>query len=225
MAGQPERRAEHGKAMLAGNGLACRRGERLVFSDLDLVLSEGELLLVRGPNGSGKSTLLRLIAGLVQPERGVLTWQGAPIGEEGYRAEISYLGHLDATKPELTAREDLQFWLDLRGGQMRAKEPADAALAHLGLELLADLPCRLLSAGQRRRLALARIAASGARLWLLDEPFNLLDEPAVLAVLAMLSSHRASGGLAVMAAHGTALEVAPSRELVLGGPPAMGKAR
>jgi heme exporter protein A len=203
--------------MLAGKGLACRRGDRLVFSGLDLELSEGELLLLRGPNGSGKSTLLRLIAGLIQPEHGELIWQGAPIAHEDYRAEIAFLGHLDATKPELTPREDLRFWLDVRGGQLRAKKSADTALVHLGLELLADIPCRFLSAGQRRRLALARIAASGARLWLLDEPFNALDEPAVLAVLAMLSSHRASGGLVVMAAHGTALGLSPSQELVLGG--------
>ncbi|HXV22775.1 MAG TPA: cytochrome c biogenesis heme-transporting ATPase CcmA [Alphaproteobacteria bacterium] len=209
--------------MLSGKGLACRRGERLVFSDLDFELAEGELLLLRGANGSGKSTLLRLIAGLIQPERGVLSWQGAPITKEDYRAKLAYLGHLDATKPELTPREDLCFWLGVRG-KIRAQQAADLTLAHLGLEGLADLPCRLLSAGQRRRLALARILASGAKLWLLDEPFTALDEPAILAVRTMLSQHRASSGLAVMAAHGAALELAPSLELVLGGHAAEEKA-
>jgi len=201
--------------MLAGMGLACRRGERLVFSDVDLELAQGELLLLRGPNGSGKSTLLRLVAGLIAPARGVLLWQSRAIRDaDAYRVELAYLGHADATKPELTPAEDLRFWSAMRGRSGK-DGPIAAILARLGLEALADLPCRLLSAGQRRRVAFARVAASGARLWLLDEPFNALDESSVATVLAFLVEHRAAGGLAIMAAHG-AQPVSPSQELDLG---------
>ena len=216
MRGTPTAASGASGAMLAGRGLACRRGERLVFTDLDLEVAAGELLLLRGPNGSGKSTLLRLIAGLIRPERGELLWRGQRIEDpEAFRAGLAYVGHGDAAKAELTPREDLRFWLALFGvAPVEAAERARAALTRLGVERLADLPCRLLSAGQRRRLALARVAASGARLWLLDEPFNALDESAVLTVQAMLAEHRAAAGLVVMAAHG-AVPVSPSRELDL----------
>ena len=212
MAGQSQKLREKG-AGLAARQLACRRGDRLVFSGLDFEVRPGELLLLRGPNGSGKSTLLRLLAGLIPPERGWLSWNGAPIGDpEAWRAEIAYLGHLDAAKPELTPREDLRFWTRMRG----ARTDRGVALDRLGLTPLADLPCRMLSAGQRRRLALARIAASGAQLWLLDEPFNALDDAAARMFAALLAEHRARGGLALLAAHGPMLEAEPSRELDLG---------
>ena len=215
MAGERHGRGDEAGLLLAGYGLACRRGERLIFASLDLEVAAGELVLLRGPNGSGKSTLLRLIAGLLAAERGVLMWQGRAIHHaETYQAELAYLGHGDAAKPELTPREDVRFWLALRGARGRAGDVAEGALLRFGLEALADLPCRLLSAGQRRRLALARVLASGARLWLLDEPFNALDEGAIGAVQAMVAEHRAAGGLVVMAAHGAA-PVAPSQELDL----------
>lgn len=202
--------------MLAGRGLACRRGERLVFTDLDFSLGGGELLVLRGPNGSGKSTLLRLVAGLVAAERGSLTWRGAPIGDgETVRAELAYLGHLDAAKSELSPREDLRFWLALRGAE-QVDQAAAGALALLGLERLADLPCRMLSAGQRRRLALARIASAGARIWLLDEPFTALDDAALDAARGLIARHCAAGGLVMMAAHGPADGLAPSGEIDLG---------
>ncbi len=202
--------------MLVGRALACRRGERLVFANLDLEVAAGELLLLRGPNGSGKSTLLRLIAGLLRPERGELLWRGRRIEDsETFHADLAYIGHGDAAKAELTPREDLRFWLALHGvARAEAAERVGAALTRLGVWGLADLPCRLLSAGQKRRLAFARVAMSGATLWLLDEPFNALDERAVEIVRAMLSEHRAAGGLVVMAAHGT-VPVAPTRELDL----------
>ena len=219
MAGEAERQSIGRRAILAGRALDCRRGERIVFSGLDFDLAAGELLLLRGPNGSGKTSLLRLIAGLIAPERGTLTWRGAPIADpEIFRAELAYLGHADAAKPELTVREDLLFWLRMRGRRAGAEGAAASALSRFGLTALADLPCRLLSAGQRRRLALARIAASGATLWLLDEPFNALDESALAAAAEVIGAHLAAGGLAVMAAHGSSLPHAPARVLDLGGP-------
>ncbi len=216
MAGDAYRRWREDGAVLTGRGLACRRGERLVFGDLDFSLAGGELLILRGPNGSGKSTLLRLIAGLVPAEQGSLTWRAAPIDDgEAFRAELAYLGHLDATKPELSPREDLRFWLALRGAE-HADRAAAAALALLGLERLADLPCRMLSAGQRRRLALARIAAASARIWLLDEPFTALDDASLDAAHELIAGHRAAGGLVMMAAHGRANHMVPSGEIDLG---------
>ena len=216
MAGDADRRGIGKGAMLAGRKLACRRGERIVFSGLDFEVAAGELLLLRGPNGSGKSSLLRLIAGLIRPERGTLTWRGAAISDpEAFRAELAYLGHADAAKAELTPREDLGFWLRMRSRGAGIDERAAAALARLGLAALADLPCRLLSAGQRRRLALARIAVSGATLWLLDEPFNALDDKAIGLAAEVIAEHVSAGGLAVMAAHGAPLPVAPSQVLDL----------
>ncbi|HVG82290.1 MAG TPA: heme ABC exporter ATP-binding protein CcmA [Methylomirabilota bacterium] len=201
------------EAHLAARGLACRRGERLVFSGLDFDLHAGELLVLRGPNGSGKSSLLRLVAGLVPRERGTFTWNGMPLADaEGWHVRIAYLGHADAAKPELTPREDLRFWLALRG----TRGDVDLALERLGLTALADLPCRMLSAGQRRRLALARVVASGARLWLLDEPFNALDEAASIALRALLSEHRARGGMVLLAAHGAVQGAGPTSEMELG---------
>jgi heme exporter protein A len=201
------------EAHLAACGLACRRGERLVFAGLDFDLRAGELLVLRGPNGSGKSSLLRLVAGLIPLERGTVAWNGVELADaEDWHAHIAYLGHADAAKPELTAREDLRFWLALRG------VPGDVGLAleRLGLTALADLPCRMLSAGQRRRLALARVVGSGARLWLLDEPFNALDEAASSALRAVLSEHRARGGMALIAAHGPVQGSGPTAEIDLG---------
>jgi heme exporter protein A len=214
MAGDRHQRDIRGEAMLAGIGLACRRGERLVFRGIDLELGAGELLLLRGANGSGKSTLLRLIAGLIPPSDGLLLWQGKAIGDaEAYRAELAYLGHADAIKPELSPSEDLRFWLEMRGLRQEDERIA-VALARLGLEDLGRLPCRLLSQGQRRRVALSRIAVSGARLWLLDEPFNGLDEISVAALTALIAEHRAAGGLVIMAAHG-APPVPASQEIDL----------
>lgn len=203
--------------MLEGRGLACRRGDRLLFAGLDFQLRAGQLLLLRGPNGSGKSSLLRLIAGLIPPASGSLSWDGAPIPDaDSWGALIAYLGHLDGCKSELTLREDLRFWLGWRGLGRGAEDAAEIALARLGLDRIADLPCRLLSAGQRRRLALARVAVSGARLWLLDEPFTALDEAGVEIAHGMIAGHCAAGGLAVVAAHGALPGFAPAQLLELG---------
>jgi heme exporter protein A len=213
MAGDGDRR----DCMLEGRGLACRRGDRLLFERLDVRIGAGELLLLRGPNGSGKSSLLRLIAGLVPADAGSLFWDGAPIGDrEAWGALMAYLGHLDGAKSELTVREDLRFWLRWRGLGPTCRQRAEDALARLGLDHLAELPCRLLSAGQRRRLALARVAVSDARLWLLDEPFTALDDAATEIARQLIAEHCAAGGLVVMSAHGPVPVLPSVRVLDLG---------
>src|SRR5262249_30170351 len=149
------------------------------------------VLLLRGPNGSGKSSLLRLMAGLLRPAEGDITWADASIGAEPeiHRRRLAFLGHLDAVKPALTVTENLAFWCGTAA--------AEPALVALGIAHLSRLPARLLSAGQRRRLALARVVAREAPLWLLDEPTNALDAEAEALFAAALVAHRAMGGLAV----------------------------
>ena len=160
---------------MQATGLAAFRGERLVFRDLDFTVAAGGALLLTGPNGSGKSTLLRLLAGLLRPAAGTLTWDGADALADlsAHARRVAYLGHQDAVKPALTAVENLRFAARLSGGA------AGTALAAVGLQDLADLPTRMLSAGQRRRLALARLALSQSPLWLLDEPTIGLDTASV----------------------------------------------
>jgi heme exporter protein A len=185
---------------LVAEGLACRRGERLVFAGLDCRLPGGGALVLSGSNGSGKSSLLRLFATLLAPASGRLSWDGVAVGRDmaRYRALIHYVGHLDATKPALTAREMLGFWAVLRG----TAEPAiDAALAAFGLGAIADRPCRWLSAGQRRRLALARLVASPAPIWLLDEPNAALDSDGAARLATLIAEHRAAGGRVAIATH------------------------
>jgi heme exporter protein A len=185
---------------LVGDGLACRRGERLIFAGLDCRLPAGGVLVLTGTNGSGKSSLLRLLAGLLAPAAGRLLWGGVPISRDpgAYRAALHYVGHLDATKPALTPRETLGYWAALRGVAAPATE---AALAAFGLATVADRPCRWLSAGQRRRLALARLIAAPAPLWLLDEPTGALDSDGEARLVAAVGSHRAAGGRAAIATH------------------------
>ncbi len=187
--------SEAGEAVLEAEGLASIRGERLVFSGLGFRVAEGGALLLVGPNGSGKSTLLRLIAGLVRAEAGRLLWRGADaladLAEHARR--VAYVGHLDAVKPGLTVAENLLVW-----GRRAA---VAAALEAVGLASLADLPAKMLSAGQRRRLALARLALRPAPIWLLDEPTLGLDTASVARFGAMLAAHRARGGVVLAATH------------------------
>jgi heme exporter protein A len=197
--------------VLQAAGLAAFRGERLVFHDLDFTLAAGGALLLAGPNGAGKSTLLRLLAGLIRPAAGRLTLRGedALADPTAHAGRVAYVGHLDAVKPALTAAENLRFAARLAGRQI------GDALAALGLAELADLPARMLSAGQKRRLALARLALSPAQLWLLDEPTLGLDTPAVERFGALVDQHRAQGGLVVAATH-LPLPMADTAELRLG---------
>jgi heme exporter protein A len=195
----------------AGRGLACRRGERLVFTGLSFTLPPGGALLLTGPNGSGKSSLLRLMAGLSRAEAGLLSWDGMPVDDDpaAHRARQHFIGHQDALKPALAVGETLGFWAGMHGSATVA-----AALAHFRLEALSDWPCRHLSAGQRRRLALARLLASPALLWLLDEPTTGLDAEAQADLLAAIATHRRNGGRVALSTH-AALPIADAVVLSL----------
>ncbi len=174
------------KSVLQAEGVAAFRGERLVLRDVSFTLEAGGALLLTGPNGAGKSTLLRVLAGLIRPAAGRVLWRGEDMRAD-LAAHVAYVGHQDAVKPGLTVAENLRFAARVGGGAV------EAGLAALGIADLADLPARMLSAGQRRRLALARLAVTAAPIWLLDEPTLGLDAGAVALVGALLAAHRASG--------------------------------
>ncbi len=192
-----------GTAQLSATGLVCDRGERRVFFGIEFSLGRGEALAVVGPNGTGKSSLLRLLAGLLPPAGGTVAWGGASVADDpdAHRARLHYLGHADALKPTLTPAEALRFHAELRGVSLD-RTAATAALDAFGLASLADLPARFLSQGQRRRAALARLVATPAPLWLLDEPTLGLDADSVERLEAALERHRGGGGMAVVATHG-----------------------
>ena len=196
--------------MLEARDLACLRGERVVFAGLSFTLEAGGALLLVGANGAGKSSLLRLLAGLLPAAEGALLWQGEPaLADRAEHAKrLRYLSHQDALKPALTARENLLFFARLWGGD------TEAALAALDLLPLADLPVRVLSSGQKRRLALARLALAPAPLWLLDEPTVGLDAASVERLGGLLARHRAAGGMVLAATH-LPLPLPGARELRL----------
>jgi heme exporter protein A len=189
---------------LIAEDLACRRGDRLVFVGLSFRLSPGGALLLTGSNGSGKTSLLRIVAGLLAPAAGRLAWGGRPVSVElaAYRARLHFVGHRDAIKSALTPRETLSFWMALRGFSGSRSAPAiDRALVAVALERTADWPNRWLSAGQRRRLALARLLAAPAPLWLLDEPMGTLDDDGRARLERMIVEHRADGGRLLLSTH------------------------
>lgn len=197
--------------MLSTHDLACLRGDRRLFRDLSINLQPGRLLRVEGANGSGKTSLLRLLAGLALPAAGEVRWQGQPIRRqrEAYAQALVYLGHLGGLKDELTPLENLRIEADLCGLPAPAAA-LSAALEHWGLARQAKLPLRVLSAGQKRRAALARLNLAAAPLWILDEPFNALDVDAVAALGRQIEAHLARGGLAVVTSH-MALPIAPAQ--------------
>lgn len=201
-----------------GRKICCVRSERMVFRGLDFALEPGGALLLTGPNGSGKSSLLRLMAGLAQPAEGRIGWDDGDIGDDPERhyQRLHYVGHLNALKPALSVAENLAMWARLRDADTTAGV-VDHALARFGLAQLSDIPARLLSAGQQRRLALARIKAAPAELWLLDEPSVALDRRSVAALLAAIADHRGSGGMAVIATN-VELEVAGAVTLDVSAP-------
>jgi heme exporter protein A len=203
-------------ALLDVADLACRRGGRKVFEHLSFALGGGELLALTGRNGSGKTTLLRALALLVRPEAGTISWQGADVQAEPetWRGRLAWLGHLDGLKGDLTVRENLLAAERLRGAPAD-EDRLDDALVAFDLSSLATRPVRTLSAGQRRRTALARVVLSQAPLWLLDEPLNALDAPAQAAFRTVLAKHLAAGGLAIAATH-VALDMPGARSLELG---------
>jgi heme exporter protein A len=184
---------------LSLDNIALERGERRIASGISARVAGGAALLLQGPNGSGKSTLLRVLAGLLPAADGTITWNGTDVTREreAHRARLAYLGHQDALKPGLTALENLQFWARFGGAGTGAAE----ALRVFGLAPLADRPARVLSAGQKRRLALSRLALADAPLWLLDEPVTALDSEARETFIALLGQHLSGGGVAVIATH------------------------
>jgi heme exporter protein A len=189
---------------LIAENLACRRGERIVFSGMSFQLPVGGALVLTGANGSGKTSLLRILATLLPRAAGRLLWGTAPIEADiaEYRARLHYVGHQDAVKPGLTPRETLAFWAALRGlDSRRAPLLADAALAAFALAGVADWPCRWLSAGQRRRLALTRLLAVPTSIWLLDEPTTTLDHDNQQRLEDAIAGHRARGGRVAVASH------------------------
>ncbi len=184
-------------ALLEAQNLAVFRGERLVFRELEFALPAGGALLLRGPNGAGKSSLLRAVAGLTPLAAGRLLWEGEDALEDlpTHARRLAWLGHLDAIKPGLSVGEQVA-------------DPA--ALAALGLSAYRDLPAKFLSAGQKRRLALARVVASGAALWLLDEPTNGLDAASIALLAGVFAAHRAAGGMILASTH-TAFDLPGAR--------------
>ncbi|HLW05502.1 MAG TPA: cytochrome c biogenesis heme-transporting ATPase CcmA [Azoarcus sp.] len=189
--------------MLTATNLACLKGDRLLFRDLDLALTPGRMVRVVGANGAGKTSLLRILCGLALPEYGTVEWDGRNIcaNRDVFHADLLYLGHLPALDDLLTPLENLRFALAC-GGEQASDVACIEALERIGLGAQLDLPARVLSQGQRRRVSLARLFLSASRpLWVLDEPFTALDVAAVAELVQTLEAHCARGGYVVLTTH------------------------
>ena len=186
---------------LSGSGLACVRSGREVFAGIGFAVEAGNALLVLGRNGAGKSSLLRMVAGLVRVAVGRLELDGGD-PELTLPEQAHYVGHQDAVKPALTVAENLAFWGRYLGGGDASPAAVDAALDAVGLAPLADLPAAYLSAGQKRRLSLARLAAVARPVWLLDEPTSALDSASQDRLTALMRKHLGEGGIILAATHG-----------------------
>jgi heme exporter protein A len=197
---------------LSATDLACRRGGRDVFAGVSFSVASGESLTIRGRNGAGKSSLLRMMAGLVRVAGGQVSLEGGDpeltLGEQAH-----YLGHLDALKPSLSVEENLRFWSAFLGA---AAADLDEPLRAVGLDSLSNLPAAYLSAGQRRRLSIARLLTVKRPLWLLDEPTSTLDAAAQVRLGEIMQVHLAGGGIILAATHGP-LQLDGARELNLDG--------
>lgn len=188
--------------MLAIQALSCIRGDHLLFKDIAFDVKPGTLMYVSGENGSGKSSLLRLICGLLSQEDGVVLWCGDDIRRvrENYQANLLYIGHLNGLKDDLTALENLYMNASLAGDDVNLQQALDALKA-MGLERIANLPTRVLSQGQKRRVALARIWLTNAKLWVLDEPFAALDASTLNLLAARLGQHLTNQGMIILTTH------------------------
>jgi heme exporter protein A len=202
--------------VLEARDLACSRGTARLFREVTFGVTSGEWLALRGPNGSGKTTLLRCVAGLTRPDAGEVLWDGRRTGAAGsaFRGDLLYAGHAAGIKDDLTTAENLRDALSLRAAPA-TDDALRAALAHVGLDTRRHLPARRLSAGQRRRIGLARLALDPAPLWLLDEPLTALDDEAQRIFADLLRRHLERGGIALIATHAD-VTPAPARELRLG---------
>lgn len=203
--------------MLEVSNLACTRGDHQLFSGLSFSLSAGELMQVEGANGSGKTTLLRTLCGFMQPTAGEIRWRGQEVGElgEAFFAEMSYLGHLNAIKDELSALENLRITSGLAGCEVNEAK-ALAALRRMGLRRREHLPVKVLSQGQCRRVSLSKLLIIKSSLWILDEPLTALDVGAVDLMQELIGEHLSNGGMAIFTTH-QPLQVAgiETRQLVL----------
>ncbi len=188
--------------MLEVVNLACSRGDHRVFSALSFALSPGQIMQVRGENGSGKTTLLRTLCGFILPDEGKISWGGTDVREldEDYFAQMMYLGHLNAIKDELSALENLCISAGLSGARLDERAAIDV-LRRMGLKGRERLPAKVLSQGQRRRVALARLLVSDAKLWILDEPLTALDVTAVSLIQELLAEHLAGEGMVIFTTH------------------------
>lgn len=178
--------------------LSCIRQDRLIFKDLGFSLTEGEVLWVQGKNGAGKSSLLRIMAGLLKPASGEILWKGSSVQKDpdGYQDQFRYIGHQEALKPVLSARENLKFWADYSG-----TNAVSLALKEFDLDKIADSPVGIMSAGQKKRTNLARLISSPAPLWILDEPVSSLDTHYIELFKHQLEKHVKGGGMALLATH------------------------
>lgn len=203
----------HNCGMLNVSGLACSRGERRLFTDVGFSLDPGEWLHVQGENGAGKTSLMRLLVGLSPADAGEIRWRNEPTPSVDFRRDLIYLGHHAAVKEDLTPLENLLLAAALDGVGLDERT-ALAALVRLGLRGREDLPVRVLSAGQKRRVLLARLLTRPAVIWVLDEAFNALDVAAVRLLGDLIAEHLAAGGMAVLTSH-QPLPVPGGKALVL----------
>lgn len=187
--------------MLEARKVTCVKGQRLLFDQIDLSVQPGEVWQIAGSNGAGKTSLLRILCGLSTPEEGEILWDGTPVASDltAFRASLAFLGHAPGIKLDLSARENLEFSNAL--GISAPARSIDEALNEVGLVKSADLLCRYLSEGQRRRVAIARLYLSAARLWILDEPLAAIDQSGIETFFDRLETHLSEGGLAVVTSH------------------------
>lgn len=188
--------------MLEVQSLECVRDDRLLFSDLSFAVAEAEVLQIEGSNGSGKTSLLRILCGLRQAEAGKILWRGESISSsrEDFYASMVYIGHLPCIKGDLTVMENVRSLLDTRSLTLTDAQ-IEVALAKVGLETYDDVPGKALSSGQRRRILLAFVELSQAKLWVLDEPLTALDVQGVALMESMIVEHRAAGGSVIFTTH------------------------
>jgi len=201
--------------LLQGIGLCCERDHRVLFESLNVDVSAGEVLQIEGANGSGKTTLLRVLTGLSEATEGDVFWCGEPIRRVGdvYHREMQYLGHAAGIKQALTAQENLRWHAALKG--LVRDDEIDDVLAKVGLRGYEDVPCYTLSAGQQRRVNLARLYLLPAKLWILDEPFTAIDKSGVQAIETLLSHQAQKGGAVILTTHQELHNVPGLRKLEL----------